>query len=129
MPVQRWELYDPIDDETLVLHMNPPEVDDHEGGSRNFTFEETCAPDGRTVIFEGQEEVKRLDWDGKCRVASDWTNLVAWRLKRHQIRVTDDLGRQVWVLIQSISGRRKVKGGLPYYREYQLKAVVLNVPG
>lgn len=129
MPVQRWTLYDPIDDETFILHFNPAEIDDPLGIEKNVTKSPTSAGDGRTLVFQGQHTVRDLSWTGHCRTEQQWLDLCAQAEKEHQLRLTDDLNRVMWIYITGLTARRRQKGqpGV-VYRSYDLKFIRLDIP-
>ncbi len=91
----RWKFYDAVGNIEITLPINPKE-----GGSpsykKNIQTQATTAPNGNTIIFEGQDEVKTYEWSGVILEQSHYQLLVTWFEKRRQIRITDDLNRVIW---------------------------------
>lgn len=125
MPVVRWIFYDPSVPETWTMDINP-----REGGSPSFAktinYENTAAPDGKTLIFEGRDEVQRLEWQGVILTQAHYDTLEDWWDKRRQVRVTDDLSRQFWVYITHFEPRRRRAYGRPYKHDYTMRATILS---
>jgi hypothetical protein len=123
--VVRWTFYDPVDLETYTLHLNP-----REGGNpqhrKRINYQNTSAPGGMTLIFEGQDEVRELTWDGVILEQAHYDALYAWWDKRRQILLTDDLGRQYWIYIISFEPKRVRAAHHPNKHEYSMKALILD---
>lgn len=127
MAVVRWTLYDPVDDLTYTFHLNPSE-----GGSpqhkKRINYQNTSAPDGQTLVFEGQDEVRDLQWDGVIREQAHYDALYAWWDKRRQLLFTDDLGRSYWVYLISFEPKRMRAVRAPWKHQYVMRAVILDWP-
>lgn len=125
--VVRWSFHDPTIPETYVLEINP-----NEGGSpeykKTITYANTSAPDGKTLIFEGRDEVQTISFSGTLLTVTHLTALTNWFQKRHQILVTDDLSRQFWIYITSFSPKRERAAHSPYKHSYTVEATVLDWP-
>lgn len=125
MAVVRWTFYDPVDDVTYELDLNP-----HTGGDpqyrKSLTHESTAAPGGLQLLFEGADEPQQLSWDGAIVEAGHHAALRTWWDKRRQILLTNDLGEQFWIYIKSYEPKRKRSALNPYRRDYSMTAVILN---
>lgn len=128
MAVVKWRFYDAVLDVEYVFDINP-----NDGGTpsrkKTLTYQSTAAPAGKTLVFEGQDEVPQLEFSG---VALDMDQIDAfdlWFEKRHQIRVTNDRGRQYWVYIHEFTPSRKRAASHPDKHEYHISAVILDWPG
>lgn len=123
--VVRWDFYDPVEAETYELELNP-----NEGGSpsfkKTFTYANTSAPNGKTIIFEGQDEIQKLEWSGVILTQSHYDKYVEWYQKRRQIRITDDLGRVYWVYLEAFTPTRVRARSHPWKHNFQVTAVILD---
>lgn len=123
--VVRWQFFDPVGSVTYTHEINPVA-----GGSPQYkkteTIVKTTAPDGRALIFEGQDEVQRLEWSGTILTQAHYDKYVEWWQKRRQIKVTDDLGREFWVYLNSFSPKRVKAVTRPYKHEYDVTATIVN---
>lgn len=125
MSVVRWTLYDPVELLTYTFHLNP-----NDGGSPQFAkrinFQNTSAPGGLTLIFEGQDEVQEISWEGTILEQAHYDALRSWWAKRRQLLLTDDLGRQFWVYLQTFAPKRVRAATRPWKHTYSMKAVILD---
>jgi hypothetical protein len=123
--VVRWTLYDPIELVTYTFHINP-----FEGGSPQFrkkvNYQSTSAPDGLTLIFEGQDEVQEITWEGTILEQAHYDALYEWWAKRRQLLLTDDMGREFWVYLQTFEPKRVRAAHHPWKHTYSMKAVILD---
>jgi hypothetical protein len=121
----RWIFHDPILDVNWTLPVNP-----NDGGSPPFqktlAYVSPTAPDGKTIIFEGAEAVQALEFSGVLLSQEHYDGFVTWYRKRHQIRITDDLGRQFWVYIESFTPKRKRSATIAWKHDYTMRAVILE---
>lgn len=124
--VVRWQFFDPVLDETLTMELNP-----NSGGSPSFdktiTEEATTAPDGQTIIFEGQDPPQKLEWSGVILTQTHYEAYATWYQKRRQIKLTDDLGREFWIYITSFAPKRVRKRTVPWFHEFTCRATILDV--
>lgn len=130
MATWRWTLYDPIEDVTVVLPLNPSEAQ-IPARKKVFTNTPTTAPagEGRTLIFQGPDEVGEHRWEGIILEQSHLELLDEWAAKNHQIRLTDDLGRQFWFVIKTFEATRVKRNSHPWAHTYVLTGIALDVPG
>lgn len=133
MPVRKpWRFHDPIGNgtsgpETYILPVNP-----NEGGSPGFkktiNFQATSAPDGKTLMFEGRDEVQTLEFSGVILTEAQYNAFIYWWKKRHQIHITDDLGRQFWAYITMFDPKRERAHNYPWKHSYTAAATVVDWP-
>lgn len=120
-----WEFYDPVEDETYYLEINP-----NEGGypsrSKNIIYESTAAPNGQTLAYEGRETPAAISFSGTILTESHFNALNNWYLKSNQIRLTDDLGRIFWIYIKSFNPQRVRSVSYPWRHTYTIEAIVLD---
>jgi len=123
--VHRWIFTDPAVSETYEWAVNP-----NSGGSpsreKNIQYENTSAPDGKTLIFEGQDRPLQLEWSGVILSQSQYDTLITWFEKRRQIRLEDDLGRTMWIYITAFTPSRRRAVSHPYKHDYNMRATVLD---
>lgn len=129
MPVRvPWRFYDPTVPEEWELQVNP-----NDGGTpankKTITYQNTSAPDGLTLMFEGRDEVEQLAFSGVLLHQEQLQLFQTWFKKRHQVRLTDDLGRVFWVYITSFEPKRVRSRSHPWKHQYQATATVLDWPG
>lgn len=123
----RWHLTDPATSEDYEFEINP-----NEGGSpqrkRLVDSTPTVAPDGIPIIYEGRESPIELSWSGILRTEEQFNAIRKWYNKRHQILLTDDLGRTMWIYIIGFSPNRVRAQQAPWKHEYSIEARVLDWP-
>lgn len=127
MSVIRWTIYDPTSLTTTAFEVNP-----NEGGTparkKTLTFQSTSAPGGKTLVFEGRDEPESFEFSGTLLYQSQWTQFNTWFDLRHQVLLTDDLGRQFWIYITEFSATRKRAVSHPWKHEYKVTATVVDWP-
>lgn len=127
MAVVRWVFEDPVNLEEHEFEINP-----NAGGSpgyeKSFQFQETTAPDGKTLIFEGQDVPQNLEFSGTILTQSHYDMFVDWWTKRYQIKVIDDLGREFMILIKSFKPQRVRSRSHPWKHTYTVEAAILDWP-
>jgi len=125
MAVVRWTFYDPVTSETWQFNLNPKE-----GGSlqyeKNLTYEVTTDPDGKTLIFEGRDQPMESSFSGTILEEDHYNALLTWWQKRRQIRLTDDLNRQMWIYIKSFAPKRQRTVHYPWRHEYEVTFVIID---
>lgn len=129
MPVTRWVFTDPTVPESWTMEINP-----NEGAApaykKNLTHKSTAAPDGQTLIFEGQQDPQSFNFSGVILSQTQYDKLVEWFKKRTLITITDDLLRTWVVYIESFEPKRKAptKPDYPYRHDYSMSTVVISGP-
>lgn len=125
--MQKWTFSDPTASEIYTLLVNPDA-----GGSpqykKNLFYQSTSAPGGKTLVFEGQDEVQEIEFSGTLIDESQLDNFVLWFDKRRQIMITDDLDREFWVYIKSFEPTRVRNVSHPFKHTWKVSAVVLDWP-
>lgn len=124
MPRVAWELYDPIADETYLLHINPDA-----GGSptRRKTLSTRTTTAGKALYFQGSPEPRTFEASGTMLSEAHYNELDRWvEEKNHQVRLTDDLGRVFWIYLVALVPSRVRKGSHPWFHTYSLEYTELD---
>ncbi len=126
MPVVvKWELFDGSNTYTFLINPN-------EGGSparkKSITYKNTAAPDGKTLVFEGRDEPGTMSFSGILLEQSQYEAFEEWFDKRMQVRITDDLGRQYWIYIESFEPKRVRARSYPWKHSFSISATILDWP-
>ncbi len=123
----RWAFEDPNTLQTYVFPVNPSE-----GGTPSYDkqiqYQNTSAPDGKVISFEGRDQVQPFEFSGVLFTEAELNAFVTWWGKRYQIKVTDDLGREFWIEIRSFKPTRVRAVQHPYKHNYQVSAVIVDWP-
>lgn len=127
MAVQRWVAYDPALSSSYEFVYNP-QRSNTPAYEKQFTYTSTAAPGGKTLVFEGQDQPRRLEFSGALYSQAELDAFVTWWDKRNQVRITDDLNRQFWVIIESLKLQREPKIHYPYRHTYDISAVLVDYP-
>lgn len=125
--VVRWIFLDLTDSTTATFEINP-----NDGGSptyeKNVTSTSTLAPGGKTLLSEGSEKQKEISFSGIVLNSTMYDFMVTWFTKKHQIRLTDDLGRVMMIYITKFEPKRIRRASHPYYHTYTVTAQILDWP-
>lgn len=125
MSVLRWVFEDLTDLSTWVIQVNP-----REGGApeyrKNVAYQTTSGEDGKVLAFEGRDQAQTSEFSGVILTEEMYTTFVTWFEKRHQIRVTDDLGRSFMIYITGFSPKRKWSTTHPWRHDYTCTYTILN---
>lgn len=127
MSVTRWTFEDLVLDEEYQFEINPND-DGSPVLAKHVNYQNTCAPDGKTLVFEGRDEPQTGAFSGTILSEDHYDAMVTWFKKRHQIRVTDDLGRQMWIYITKFTPKRVRSAVHPWKHTYSVDYVVLDWP-
>lgn len=123
--VVKWTFYDPIADVTHTLDVNPSA-----GGSpdyqKSISYMNTSAPDGKTIIFEGRDKPNEMTFEGTILSEEQYNQYKTLFDIRHQVLLTDDLGREFWIYFTGYTPRRGRKVHYPWYHTYTVKYVELD---
>lgn len=123
--VNRWTFEDPNTLETYTFAINP-----NEGGSpqysKKFEYRNTSAPDGKVIVFEGRDDPQTIEFSGTLLTQAQYDAFVTWWDKRYQVKITDDLGREFWIEIESFSPKRERAVHYPYKHSYTIKAIIVD---
>lgn len=125
MSVVKWTFYDATTASTYTFAINP-----NEGGTplrrKTISYQNTAAPDGKTLIFEGRDEPRKISFSGTLLEQAQLDAFETWFEKRHQVRVTDDLGREYWIYITSFEPKRARARSHPWKHTYTCEATILD---
>lgn len=120
-----WTFYDPIDDETYSLPINPNDGAEAEL-NKNVMRKATTAPGGRTILMEGNRDPAAFNFSGVILSQEQYEAFVTWFEKSRIILITDDLGREWQVYLVAFRPSRKISHEYPWRHEYQAEAVVVR---
>lgn len=123
--VVRWQFYDPVEDETWTVPMNPSEGGTP-GVEKNLSSKPTTAPDGAPILTEGQDAPKTFEVKGTILEEDHLTTLKDWVNRRHAIQITDDLGRVLQVYLQTLTAERQRAAQYRWKHTFTLKGIVLS---
>lgn len=125
--VVRWTFEDPTTLEVYTFEVNPRE-DNTPGWEKNFGYQNTSAPDGKVLVFEGRDNVRRGSFSGTLFTQEHFDTLQEWWAKRRQITVTDDLGRSYSVVLETFKPTRKRSYHHPWRHDYEITYVIVDWP-
>lgn len=125
MAVVRWIFYDATTATTYTVPVNP-----NEGGTphrkKSLRFQNTAAPNGKVLVFEGRNDPTEIQFSGTILEQAHLEALDEWYEKRHQIRVTDDLGRMFWIYLTDFEATRQRSALHPWKHTYTARATVVD---
>lgn len=125
MAVVRWVFEDPVTLETYNFAVNPSQ-----GGTpglkKTINYANTSAPNGKVVVFEGRDEVQRLEFSGTILEEAEYNAFMTWADKRYQIVMTDDLGRSFSLIIESFEAQRQRAIHYPWKHSYSVSALIVD---
>lgn len=125
--VVRWSIWDPTTSTTTAFEINPVA-----GGTptkqKQINYQSTAAPDGKLLVFEGRDQPQEIKFNGTILYESQYTQFNTWFNLRHQVLLTDDLGRQFWIYFTSFEATRKRRRSHPWAHDYAVTATILDVP-
>ena len=121
----RWTFTDLTNSQTFSFPVNPSEGGTPER-AKSISYENTAGPDGRTLIYEGRSAPLKLSWSGTILEQAHLQALEEWFDKRHQIQLTDDIGRQFMIYITDFKAERVRSALYPWKHRYSMSATVLS---
>lgn len=122
-----WKFDDPVTLEQYSFEVNPNEHQQPQRRKKIVT-EDTCAPDGRTILFEGRREVKKTTWSGIILTQEQFDEFDTWFEKPYQVKLTDDRGQEYWVYLESWEPTRQRAQHYPWKHQYSMTAYILDWP-
>lgn len=121
----RWTFTDPVDSTVTQFDINPKS-----GGSlaltKNITSHPTVAVGGGIILFEGNQPVQEISFSGIIRTQQAFLDLVATFDKRHQIQLSDDLGRTFMIMITKFDPKRVRAVTAPWKHTYDVTATIVD---
>lgn len=99
MPLVRWTLYDPTNDQTITFPYNP-----REGGlpDRVKKLDGTTTTQGETVVWEGNPGLQYVTISGVILDHAHHEFFDTWFDLDHEVIVTDHLGRRARVYLSEL---------------------------
>lgn len=114
------EVYDP---DIYEFAVNPL---DAEMPSIQKTIVERKTSAGRSIIFQGRDQVQTLSFSGTILTELHFRKMEEWFLKEKQINLKDDLGRSYWIYLTSFTPARQPSTDYPWRHEYSAESIVLS---
>lgn len=120
-----WKLEDLSTSEAYYWEINPKDWSlPHR---KNLTYATTAAPGGRVVAFEGRDEPRKATYSGTVLTEGQYNNLVYWFSKRHQMKLTDDLGNEYFVYITAFDIQRSFHSAtFPWRHSYNGEMLIID---
>lgn len=122
-----WRFEDPTENTVETMSINP-----NDGASpsysKSLTKEQSTAPGalGRVLIYEGADHPSEFTFSGVILTQQQYEFLQrAWQ-KRHLVRLTDDLGRQFVIYLESFTPKRVRSATHPWRHTYEANAVIVG---
>lgn len=123
----RWTLEDESTLDEYTFEMNP-DTAKIPGITKTINYENTSAGPGRAIIFEGRDEVPKGSFGGKILSEQQYNDMKSWSNRRHQVLLTDDLGREFSIYITDIDFNRLRRAGNPWYHDFTVNFTILDWP-
>jgi hypothetical protein len=123
--VTRWTFFDPIVNETYTVPINP-NSGDAPAFVKSLDYQASAAPDGKTLVFEGRAEPRKLEMGGVVLERAHLEALEYWTKKRNRVVITDDMGRSFTVYITDFTPTREPRRSHPWRHTYQMSALLLE---
>jgi hypothetical protein len=118
-----WQIYDSV---TTISYSFDIDPDSFTIKSQQKAINTTATSAGQRQLSEGRSVPPVLSWSGTIMTESD---LNKWReiaSIRHQVRLTDDLGKIYWIYITSFRPNRQLKRYVPWFHTYSVEATILD---
>jgi hypothetical protein len=120
----KWEFYDPSGaGTTYEMEINPSSFSMSDT-TRSVSNQPTLA--GRQMLFQGRSAPVKMSFSGTILVEDEYNVLRQWADQRRQVRLTDDLGREFWIYINSFVPTRQLKVNNPWFFTYNAEATILD---
>jgi hypothetical protein len=120
-----WTFVDLATSTTYVFEVNP-----NAGGApqrqKGISSRPTLAAGGVKIVYQGGQTPSAYEWSGVLLSQAQHQMFILWWGKRHQIQLTDDLGRTSSVYITDYAPERQRAFHSPHKRTYTMKATALD---
>lgn len=94
--------------------------------SKAIVYQNTLAPNTKSIIFENQDSARTMSWTGTTLTQAQYQMFVDWYNKRTSIRLLDDLTRMYSIYITEFTPKRVRNAEYPWLHTYDMKALVLS---
>ena len=94
--------------------------------SKNITYQNTAAPDGKVLVMEGRQNPRTGSFNGVSLTQEHHDTFISWFEKNDQIEVTDDLGRTFSIIITGYNATRRWSVSHPYRHDYTVDFTVVD---
>jgi len=106
------------------------DINPKDGGSptyqKNIEIQNTLAPGGKVLLYEGQDPVQTVEFTGTILEQAQYEAMILWFSKRHQIQMVDDLGRVYQIYITEFTPRRERAVHHYWKHSYSVKAIIIS---
>lgn len=129
-----WSLYDPVTTEEYNWPVNPHTDNGSHAVSKGTKYEvyaglrQSSTSDDRidAIIAFGQDDPSKLSYSGFVYNQTQLTALEGWANKNYAVTLTDDIGREFSVYIESFRLERVRSNKHPFKHSYTLDAFILE---
>lgn len=91
-----------------------------------MTVVPTTAVDGTPLVFQGQEQVASMQFEGVTQTRMQYDTFKTWFAKRYAVLLVDDLGRQMQVVLEKWEPKRASTFNNHYRHTYTATYRVLS---
>lgn len=123
----RWRFEDPILLTSYVFDVNPNEAA-RASYRKGMDYQNTAAPGGKVLMFEGRDEAQQLEFKGTILEQDQYEAMVEWFDKRYQLTVVDDIGRVSTIYITGFEATRQRALHHPWKHTYTVRYTLIDWP-
>jgi hypothetical protein len=121
----KWTLTDNSTGSPVVLTFDiNPNTFDTPGRNSNIITEQTTAPNGQTLVFQGRDKAKEASFAGAVLTQSFYNDLDTWKNKHYPLVLTDDQG-STWDVIFRTWRWKRIHRTNNWRYDYQATVLVL----
>lgn len=121
-----WKLTDNSTGSPVELELDiNPNAFDPPGRAATVVAEQSTAPNGQTLLYQGRDQVRRASFSGVVTTQSFYDTLNTWKDKHYPLTLTDDLGNSWTILIEDWTWTRLRRAINPHRYDYTAKVIVL----
>jgi hypothetical protein len=123
--VNAWTLSDPVEGTVYTFPFNP-----NAGSSpprqRPLTNAATTAPDGVTIVFQGEPVLPLAEFSGVLGDYASYQAMITWTSKQRMLALVDDLGRISWIIFTQFTAQRSPRHNARERRTYTCRYQVVG---
>ena len=120
-----FELYDPLNDYTYSMEVNPNSSNSL-GSKSNYNYMAPTASIDGPIISQGMHEVRKLELSGSFLSENQYNQMLLFSARDYPWHLTDDLGREFRVICESFDPKRMKNQVYPWYHEYSWTLIVIE---
>lgn len=122
----KWR-FDDLTDNTFAIFDVNPDTGGTPSRQMNLTTVQCIAPGGNAIVFEGAEQPQQLNFSGQIITQAELDMFNTWFTKKHQVQLTDDLGRIFMILFTQFTPKR-IRSNNFWRHSYDVSAIIVNSP-